>query len=130
MFTQKFRSHVCIFDAIECEVDGVTYCATLRYDDATHPNEFECYDAKQIADFEIGDWFFCGLIISAHVNETLIADDLASVWGIEANLTNNNDHLTGFANDFLSDAIAETKPKIIELSNRMNALTAMVAQTA
>lgn len=119
MFHEKFKSYVCEFDRIGCEVDGITYFANVIYDQYTKPTDFECYDDDEIAAFNNGDWFYCGIVISAHVDGVMIADHCASLWGIEANITDDNDYLRATANDLLDEARDHVKPIAKALAKKL-----------
>ena len=51
------------------------------------------------------EWFYCGIILSVSIGETILTDHAASLWGIEANYPeSNNSYLTDVANELLPEA--------------------------
>ena len=107
-FKDKFKNYACEGDTISVTIAGVVYTARIENDD--------CYsiDDEQFAKlleareaYFRGEWFYCGIIISATLeNSPIFEYDLDSLWGIEVNYPDsNNDYLTQVANDMLPIAI-------------------------
>jgi hypothetical protein len=119
---------------IICTVDGFTYqarlahdvCCFLDDDDSHNPDQSVtgCDDEQQKRllaardAFTRGEWFYCGIIVSARHNATGgLWDHLASLWGIEANYPGtDNSYLTEVANELLATADVELRAKIKELT--------------
>lgn len=95
-FREKFKPYVCVGDSITLEHEGITYEATVHYDDTLDaPDQRQCgfwpslnpddagfigenktqsdlkkatAEAQAIYDaWKKGEWFYCGIVISAHV---------------------------------------------------------------
>lgn len=105
MFTTQFREFVCVGDTVQCIVDGVMYTATVHHDADSHPSDFDCYSAHQIARFDNEEWFFCGIVLSAEDDNGWTNDHIDSLWGVECNIANDNSYLLDVANELLADAL-------------------------
>ncbi len=109
MFKTHFDSYVCDGDTISCEVDGVTYTATLERDTDSSVDDAECYTKSQIAAWRNDEWHFFGVVISAEKNGVDLGDHLASLWSIEGNFPsrrkNPNTYFRDVANELLPEAV-------------------------
>ena len=139
-FTQKFDDYVCIGDTITCAVDGYTVTARIAHDETPDApdqrqdgfwpslykddagfigsgNGFRDRFAKAQAKAEAvmaawknDEWFYCGVILSAKIDELELTNHAASLWGIEANYPDSdNAYLTEVANELLFEAIEAAK---------------------
>ena len=139
-FTQKFDGYVCIGDTITCTVDGYAVTARIAYDETPDApdqrqdgfwpslykddagfigsgNGFRDRFAKAQAKAEAvmaawknDEWFYCGVILSAKIDELELTNHAASLWGIEANYPDSdNAYLTEVANELLFEAIEAAK---------------------
>ena len=139
-FTQKFDDYVCIGDTIICAVDGYTVTARIAHDETPDApdqrqdgfwpslykddagfigsgNGFRDRFAKAQAKAEAvmaawknDEWFYCGVILSAKIDELELTNHAASLWGIEANYPDSdNAYLTEVANELLFEAIEAAK---------------------
>lgn len=106
MFKTGFNNYACFGDKISVTVDGVTYTARLEPDNDSRPEDSDCYSPEDIKRFYADEWSYCGVVIEAERNGWT-KDNLASLWGVEVNLGNNNDYLLEVANDLLAEAIQE-----------------------
>lgn len=122
-FKDKFKDYVCEGDTISVKIGGVVYTARIENDDCYSIDDDDCHnedqsvtgcDDEQFAKllearkaYFRGEWFYCGIIISATLEGSPIFEyDLDSLWGIEVNYPgSNNDYLTEVANDMLPLAI-------------------------
>lgn len=152
-FTDAFQSFVCVSDTITCDVDGFTITATIYSDDTPDApderqdgfwpslykdapgfigpgNNFrQRFDEAQAKAEKImqawrdDEWFYCGIVLSAHIDEIEIDKHAASLWGIEANYPDtDNAYLTQVANELLDEALESAKAaKTTMLSVRMGA---------
>lgn len=145
-FSEQFQSFVCEGDSISCDVDGYTITARVVRDDTPdRPDQrddgfwpslyanapgfigpgkrfrerFEKAQAKAQAimdAWERGDWFYCGIVISVAVDEVIISDHAASLWGVEANYPDTNNHnLNEVANELLGEALAHARKTLDDL---------------
>ena len=102
MFTTNFDKHACVGDSISCDVGKYTFIARIERDDDSNVNDFECYSEDQIQSWKNDDWFFCGIVLSCSYNGISLECN-ESLWGIECNLSDNNDYLLEVANELLND---------------------------
>lgn len=65
-------------EAEEIERDGMAYIVRVHLDHDTNPNEYDCYDAEDIAAYERGEWWFVGVEVYA----TVAPDTSASLWAL------------------------------------------------
>jgi len=134
MFTQQFDRFVCEGDTIETERDGFTITARIVHDpdygiddDDMHNRDQSvtgCTDEEHARAMEarrawtVGEWFYCGVVLSVSRNGHLIDDHAAALWGIEANYPgSDNSYLTEVANELLDEALesaSQSRAKIIE----------------
>ena len=56
----SFQKYAIPGDKIQWVNGEFLLTATIRYDDATKPDDSECYDEFQIEAFKNDDWFYCG----------------------------------------------------------------------
>lgn len=102
MFTTNFAKYACVGDSISCDVGKYTFIARIECDDYSNVNDFECYSEDQIKDWKSDRWFFCGIVLSCSYNGISLECN-ESLWGIECNLSDNNDYLMEVANELLND---------------------------
>lgn len=132
-FTKSFDQIVCEGDKISCKVGDIVFSARIAHDyfhiiddddmHNTDQNVTGCNGETQEEilavrqAFSRGEWFYCGIVISAlHPETGTFWDHLDSVWGIEANHPNgDNSFLTEAANEMLEDAGWEVNLKIKKL---------------
>ena len=131
MFKQNFDSYACIGDFISCKVDGIEYRARIEHDidygidddDGHNPDQSVtgCDDKQQERLLNArqawfnDEWFYCGVVISAHKAGVEIEQYAASLWGIDCNYPDsNNSYLKDVANELLPDAI-DSANSILEL---------------
>jgi hypothetical protein len=118
-FDQGFDRYVCEGDSISTEIDGVVYTAILSYDSVCRPTDFDCYSDDQVAAWWNEDWFFVGITICAEF-AGIELESLESLWGIEANLADDNSYLTEVANELLLRAIPEAQRQLADLHTALN----------
>lgn len=114
-FNDKFGSYVCVGDCIRAEVEGFEVVAQIEQDSDTTPDDSEGYTVQQKIDFNNDKWFFCGVTLTIKRNGVVITPDAAALWGIDANLGENNDYLTEVANELLQEAITAGKAEFHKL---------------
>ena len=102
MFTTQFDKYACVGDSISCNVGKHTFVARIERVDDSNVNDFECYSEDQIQSWKNDDWFFCGIVLSCSYNGISL-ECTESLWGIECNLSDNNDYLMEVANELLND---------------------------
>ena len=124
-----FDSYVCLGDSIAIEDGLYTFTARIEFDDDTSPDEFDCFDvncpdygeenAKYIRAWRNGEWFYCGIAISAEYNGfALPGNYLASLWGIEANFPGSDN---AYLSEVVSELLPEAKERATELLNTIRA---------
>ena len=117
MFTTNFAKYACVGDSISCNVGKYTFVARIVEDNDSNVNDFECYSKQQIKDWKSDRWFFCGIVLSCSYNGISLECN-ESLWGIECNLSDNNNHLLEVANELASqyDAFRARMDMIASLS--------------
>ncbi|PCI53067.1 MAG: hypothetical protein COB36_13270 [Alphaproteobacteria bacterium] len=139
-FSEQFLPYVCLDDSINMDAGDYTVMARIAHDDTPDkPDErqdgfwpsldpkaagfigagngwrkrFEQQQAKAesvMAAWLNDEWFYCGIILSVSIDETIITDHAASLWGIEANYPDSdNAYLSQVANELLSEALDAAK---------------------
>ena len=109
-FTEHFDSYACIGDTIRLRVTpDVDVVARIQFDRDTRPENFDCYEAKHIAQWRRDEWFFCGVVLAIEVNGRTVKDYVGSLWGIECNFGSNNKYLTEVANDLLTEHLDDVE---------------------
>lgn len=107
MFTTNFDTYSCMGDSIHCTVGKINYTAYLEHDQFLCPEDSSyCYSSEDIQRFYADEWSYCGVVIKAE-RDGWTKDNLASLWGLEVNLEDNNDYLLEVTNDLLIYAIKE-----------------------
>lgn len=145
-FTEKFKDFVCEGDEVSCELDGYTIAARIERDgNADAPDEMsdgfwpslvkdapgfigpgknfrQRFDEAQARAEQVmeawrnDEWFYCGIVLSVSLNETVLRTHAASLWGIEANYPGgDNSYLTEIANELLPEALAAANAAWAEL---------------
>jgi len=112
-FTEQFSKYACVGDSIRLRIsDDVRLVAKIKPDDYERPTNSDCYDKKDVARWEKGEWFFCAIFLSLEVNGREVCDCLVSLWGIDCNFGKDNSYLTVVANDLLPEALDEAVEKL------------------
>lgn len=108
MFKSNFDSFACVNDSIKCEVNGITYTATLHQDTDANPEvDYDCYSGTAISRWKNDKWFYVGVVLSAENAEGWIKDNLASLWSVECNFNKaGNKYLKTVANELLAEHLA------------------------
>jgi hypothetical protein len=103
-FDRKFAQFVCVGDTIKADItDKIQLVATLVFDDHCQPTDFDCYEEADIKRWKNDEWHFVGVVLSLQSHDGTIKRNLGSLWGNEANLIDNNDHLTDVANELIDE---------------------------
>jgi hypothetical protein len=101
-FDQKFNRFVCVGDTIKADVtDKLQLVATLVYDSDCDPQNEGWYDEPDVKRWMNDEWMFVGVVLSVQSHDGTIYKQLGSLWGNEANLREDNDHLTDVANELI-----------------------------
>ena len=145
-FTERFAAFVCPGDTIACTVDEFTVMARIVPDDCPKApdqrqdgfwpslykdapgfigpgNGFRKRFAKAQAEAEAvmeawrkGDWFYCGIVLSVALEGVTLADNAASLWGVEANYPgSDNANLTEVADELLPEALDTARAVLARL---------------
>lgn len=103
-FDRKFDKYVCIGDTITADAtDKMQLVATIVYDDHCNPRDDEWYGEKDVARWLNDEWCFVGVVLSIQSHDGTIKAHLDSLWGLEANIRDDNDHLTDVANQLICE---------------------------
>lgn len=103
-FDRKFGKYVCVGNTITADItDKMRLVATLVYDDNSDPRDFDCYEEADVVRWKNDDWFFVGVVLSIQSHDGTIKAELDSLWGYEANFTDNHDYLTEVANELIDE---------------------------
>ena len=108
-FTTPFNRYARPGDQIVTTNGPFEIVAHIVYDEFVTPNDCDCYDAHQIAAWHNDAWFFCGIVLDVLLDGIPVAPHAAAIWGVEANLSKDNQHLTDTANELLPEALNEAK---------------------
>ena len=100
---KPFDHYVCVGDTRRIDVGPLTIVATIEADNVSTPYD---YDADCRDEWERGDWFYCGVVLSVYCGYTRLDDNAAALWGVEANYPgSDHTYLTDVANELLPEAI-------------------------
>lgn len=106
--TEKFafQNYTCVGNTDTIHIGKYSVTATIVPDEGASPN-CGCYDEKDVAEWEAGNWEFVGVVLSVEYNGELISNNAASTWGIEADfsLSDTASYIAECANNLISDAI-------------------------
>jgi len=83
--TKKFSDVFSIVrNRIEADLGGgVTAIAHLEHDSIATPDEFDCYTARQIREFNAGDWYYGTVTLKVAVNGVVVGRYLAAIGAVE-----------------------------------------------
>jgi len=121
-FTGKFNKYAVDNDTISVDVEGFTVTATLRHDSESHIDDDDCHNIDQSVtgcndkqqakllkarrEWELCNWFYCGIVMSVSRNGIMLDDHTDSLWRIECNYPDSdNSYLTEAANDMIDNAV-------------------------
>jgi hypothetical protein len=121
-FGQQFSKLVLPDDWISITIKGIEYRAQIWQDNHYNIDDDDCHNpdqkvtgcspAQQLkllearAAYARGDWFYCGIVVSAHFGAITLDKHAASLWGIEANYPGTkNEYLNQVADELLLEAI-------------------------
>jgi hypothetical protein len=62
---------------------GVTAVACLEHDSVATPDEFDCYTARDIREFNAGDWYYGTVTLKVAVKGTTVGRYLAAIGAVE-----------------------------------------------
>ena len=122
IFRPAFDNYVIPGDFIIINEGNFTYTISLEPDYETNPYDYdyECYEKKDIDRWLNDEWFYGGLVVSAEYKCTPLASNLASLWGIECNFSeNDNSYLTDVAYELLEEARDEARKTLDEIRERL-----------
>ena len=145
-FAERFADYVCPGDTIACMADGLFVTARIVPDDCpdrpdqrqdgfwpslyigdpgfigpgpNHRQRFAMAQAEAEAVMEAwrkGEWFYCGIVLSASLEGVCLTDHAASLWGVEANYPgSDNACLTELAEGLLPDALETARDVLARL---------------
>lgn len=127
-FTAQFDKYACPGDSIRRNLtDSVAVVATLKFDDHTNIDDFDCYGEKDVARWKNDDWFFGGVVLSVEVSGETVRDNVASLWGVDTNFSKDNGYLTEVANDLLAEAKNEIRDILDEVAKSASEASLVIA---
>ena len=132
-YRAAFDEYACVNDWITMEVNGIEYRARIEHDPDHHIDDDDCHNMDQFVTgcnneqfsrllkcrqaWINNEWFYCGVVISAHKAGVCIDDYAASLWAIECNYPGtDNSYLTDVANELLAEAIESAKDVLERLA--------------
>lgn len=108
-----FAAFACIGDSVtwtppkKNNPHGLILTATIVCDESTRPEDFDCYSAQKIKQWQDGDWDFIGIVLSVHKNRLTLDDHACSLWGIERNYNaKSNLYFAQVCKDMQEDALS------------------------
>ena len=117
----EFNSYVCPGDTITWTHEGFDFVARLERDYDTNPTDFDCYDEADIQRWKNDEWFYGGLVLSVSRNGVELSDHAASMWGIDCNFGDNNDHLSEFAQELEAEALETARVELTRIKAALEA---------
>lgn len=121
MFTNDFDTYVCVGDTIETDEGPFRIVATVEHDWETSIDDDDVHRTDNVFGRSDEDhaetmkareawfrdeWLYCGVVLSAWVDDICLEPHAASLWGIEANYPGgDNTYLRTVANELLPDAM-------------------------
>lgn len=117
-----FDKFACVGDSVTWKKDGYTLVATLHPDNDAHVDEYEVYSKEEIRRWKEGHWFFGGLVVDVYLDDALILPNAASLWGLEVNLSDNNDYLRRELEYLEAEALEDARERAKNLKNRLEQL--------
>lgn len=103
--------------------DGFEFEIRLETDNITRPTDFDCYDEKTIDAWKNYEWQYVCLIVSAKRCGFDVGNHLASIWGLEYELR-DDDGWQECHKDLINEALHAAGEEWQHLKNRMNAALA------
>ena len=116
----KFDKYVCTGDYVEKEWNGLTLHAQLLHDDFMTPDDFDCYTEEQIESWKRGKWFFGGIVVSLLSDDVVIGRNLASLWGLDCNIVDDNSYLDEVAEELFEEAEDEAREVVSDLLHKLS----------
>ena len=131
-FKKGFDEYVCEGDTITTEHEGITYTASLVRDEGYGIDDDDIHNVDQSVTgcndeqqekllfartkWFAGEWFYCGVVISASKDDVTIDEHAASLWAIEANYPgDDNKYLLEVANELLDEAIEQATESLARM---------------
>jgi len=116
----KFDNYVCVGDYVEKDWNGLTLRAELFHDEFITPDFFDCYTKEQIESWKRGEWFFGGLVVSLLSGDIVIEKNLASLWGLDCNIVDENSYLDEVAEELFAEAEDDARRVVAELFHKLS----------
>ena len=112
MFDPKTApTFICAGDTFTTTEGPFTITAKIEYDSIPYPEDSDNYTAEDKAAWERDEWF-CGVVMHVSWNDIDLDTSHVSLWGIQANLDNDNSRVFNVANDLIPDALDEAKARL------------------
>ena len=110
---QKFNDYIIIGDYVEYTPTennprGFVIRATVAEDYDSSPSDSECYTEEQVEQWELDNWFFCGVVLSVYKAGVCLSDHAASLWGVECNFPDaSNSYVSEIVKELENEALQE-----------------------
>jgi len=106
---KPFDRFVRVGDTREVQCGALRIVATIELDADTTPADFDLYgEGDYAAEWQRGEWFYCGVVLSVYCEGIKLSDNAAALWAVEANYPeSDNAYLSECANELINDAIVE-----------------------
>ena len=112
---KPFDRFVCVGDSRSVDVGPLRVVATIHADHDSSPYD---YNAEYREEWERGDWFYCGIVLSVYCDDVCLTDHAASLWGLEANYPDSDhSYLTECANELIDEAVRECQTILARLQS-------------
>lgn len=113
---KAFDKFVCVGDSRAVDYGPFTIRATLVADPHTSPDDYDTYDAAWRND----EWCFVGVVLSVWLDDVCLDDNVASLWGVDANYPgSDNAYLSECASDLLPEAMTAADALRVKLSEEL-----------
>lgn len=138
LFTENFSAYACPGDSISAEHEGYTLRAYIQHDDAASIDDDDCHNTDQSVtgcddeqqekllkarhDWNLGHWFYCGIVLEVKFNGVTLDKHAASLWAIECNYPgSDNSYLREVANELAPEALERAREMRAEILARLAA---------
>ena len=117
----KFYNYVVIGDYVEYTPKennprGFTIRATIMEDTDSSPHDYECYSEEEIEQWELDNWFFCGVVLSVYKAGVCLTNNAASLWGVACNFPNaSNSYISDIVKELEAEALQEAETVLQKL---------------
>jgi hypothetical protein len=131
-FARGFDRFVCFGDSIECHYNGFRIHARIEHDSDHGIDDDDCHNPDQSVTgcndeqfaqlleareaYARNEWHYCGVVLSVTREGVMLAEHAASLWGIECNYPDSDNHyLTVVAHELAPEALEEARAALERL---------------